>query len=73
MKKWISFPHLEGTASRQGHADLPAGTYERELGREGFFGPAAHLCHRHPPTGWSDWDGPLRAPARPLDSVNARA
>ncbi len=60
MKKWISFPHVEGTASRQAHADLPEGTYERELGREGFFGPAAHLYHRHPPTGWSDWEGPLR-------------
>ncbi len=73
MKKWISFPHVEGAASRQAHADLPEGTYERELGREGISGPADHLYHRHTPTDWSDWDGLLRPPARPLDSVNARA
>ncbi len=33
-------PRVEGVASRQAHTDLPDGTYERELGREGFFGPA---------------------------------
>jgi len=60
MRKWISFPRSEGAASHQAHADLPDATYERELGREGFFGPATHMYHRHPPTGWSDWEGPLR-------------
>ena len=60
MKHWISFPRVEGRASRQAHADLPEGTYERELGREGFFGPATQMYHSHPPTGWSGWDGPLR-------------
>jgi homogentisate 1,2-dioxygenase len=60
MKKWISFPRVEGRASRQAHADLPAGTFERELGREGFFGPATHMYHRHPPTGWTRFEGPLR-------------
>ena len=35
-RKWISFPRVEGEASRQAHADLPAGTYEGELGQEGF-------------------------------------
>jgi homogentisate 1,2-dioxygenase len=59
-RKWIQFPRVEGVASRQAHADLPAGTYEREVGKEGFFGPATHMYHRHPPTGWIDWDGPLR-------------
>ncbi|MGE3935328.1 MAG: homogentisate 1,2-dioxygenase [Rhodospirillaceae bacterium] len=67
MNKWISFPRVEGTSSRQAHADLPEGTYERELGREGFFGPATHMYHRHPPTGWSDWEGPLRP--RAFDTV----
>ncbi len=33
MKSWISFPRKEGAASRQAHADLPQGTYERELGK----------------------------------------
>jgi len=60
MKRWINFPRVEGLASRQAHCDLPEGTYERELGKEGFFGPASHMYHAHPPTGWSDWDGPLK-------------
>ena len=58
--KWISLHRVEGEASRQAHADLPDGTYEREFGKEGFFGPAAHLYHRNPPTGWIDWEGPLK-------------
>lgn len=60
MRKWISFPKSQGVSSKQAHADLPSGTYERELGREGFFGPATHMYHRHPPTGWSSVTGPLR-------------
>jgi homogentisate 1,2-dioxygenase len=74
MKKWISLPRLEGRTSRQAHADLPEGTYERELGREGFFGPATHMYHRRPPTGWSGFEGPLRPRAfdtNRLDSVAA--
>jgi homogentisate 1,2-dioxygenase len=59
-KNWIEFPRVEGETSRQAHADLPAGTYEREIGRDGFFGPAAHIYHRHPPTGWTSFEGPLR-------------
>src|SRR5262245_35274531 len=51
MPKWIQFPRIEGIASRQAHADLPPGTYEREIGRDGFYGPATHMYHRHPPTG----------------------
>ena len=54
------FPHPRGESSRQAHCDFPQGTYEREMGREGFFGPASHLHHKHPPTGWIDWEGPLR-------------
>ncbi|MBA3563137.1 MAG: homogentisate 1,2-dioxygenase [Gammaproteobacteria bacterium] len=60
MKKWISFPRVEGRASRQAHADLPEGTYERELGKEGFFGPATHMYHKRPPTGWTSFEGPLK-------------
>ena len=60
MRKYISVPQIEGQASRQAHADLPAGTYERELGKEGFFGPASHMIHPKPPTGWTSWEGPLR-------------
>jgi homogentisate 1,2-dioxygenase len=60
MRKWIAVPHVEGLASRQAHADLPPGTVERELGKEGFFGPASHMIHPRPPTGWTHWEGPLR-------------
>jgi len=59
-RKWIQIPHIEGLASRQAHADLPPGTVERELGKEGFFGPATQMIHPRPPTGWSAWEGPLR-------------
>ena len=60
MRGWIEFPRMEGETSRQAHADLPDGTFEREIGRDGFFGPAAHLYHRHPPTGWTSFEGPMR-------------
>lgn len=58
--RWISLPRVQGTVSRQAHADLPEGTYEREIGVEGFFGPATHMYHAHPPTSWSSFEGPLR-------------
>jgi len=60
MRKWIQIPHVEGLASRQAHADLPPGTVERELGKEGFFGPSTQMIHPRPPTDWTSWDGPLR-------------
>jgi homogentisate 1,2-dioxygenase len=71
MKRFISFPRVEGRASRQAHADLPEGTFEREISKEGFFGPAAHLYHRHPPTGWVDFEGPLRPHAFDLTKLAA--
>ena len=58
--QYIAFPRIEGRASRQAHCDLPDGTFERELGKEGFFGPATMMYHKHPPTGWTRWEGPLR-------------
>jgi homogentisate 1,2-dioxygenase len=66
---YIGFPRIEGRASRQAHADLPERTFERELGKEGFFGPATHMYHRHPPTGWLTWEGPLRPRAFDLTVV----
>ncbi|MBV8978895.1 MAG: homogentisate 1,2-dioxygenase [Alphaproteobacteria bacterium] len=66
-KNWIEFPRVEGKASRQAHTDLPEGTYEREIGRDGFFGPATHLYHKHPPTDWTGFEGPLRP--RAFDAV----
>jgi len=66
----ISFPRMEGKASRQAHAKFPKGTYEREMGREGFFGPATHMYHRNVPTGWTAWEGPLRPRAFDLTKLD---
>jgi homogentisate 1,2-dioxygenase len=71
MRNWISLPRIEGAASRQAHADLPAGTYERELGKEGFYGPSTQMYHRHPPTAWKSFEGPLRP--RAFDTARIRA
>jgi homogentisate 1,2-dioxygenase len=70
-RNWISFPLREGECSRQAHCDFPEGTYEREMGREGFFGPTAHLHHKHPPTGWIDWQGPLRPHAFNFNDISS--
>ena len=59
-RRWITLPRVEGEASRQAHADLPAGTFERELGKEGFYGPSTQMYHRHAPTAWQSFEGPLR-------------
>lgn len=71
MSHWIALPRIEGNASRQAHADLPSGSYERELGKEGFYGPATQMYHRHPPTGWTDVQGPLRP--RAFDTTRLEA
>jgi homogentisate 1,2-dioxygenase len=67
MKRWISHPKAEGVHSRQAHADLPEGTYEREMGKEGFFGPSCHFHHVHRPTDWSSFDGELQPRAFDLN------
>lgn len=59
-RNWISHSRVEGKASRQAHCDLPAGTFERELGREGFFGPVSHMYHPHAPTAWLRFEGELK-------------
>ena len=71
MKHYIRFPRADGTHSRQAHADLPAGTFEREMGKEGFFGPAAHFHHTHPPTAWDSFSGALNPHAYDLDRLPA--
>ncbi|MCC5995052.1 MAG: homogentisate 1,2-dioxygenase [Oceanicaulis sp.] len=70
-RKWIYASRTEGTASRQAHADMPEGTYEREMSKEGFFGPAAFLHHKRPPPGWSNFEGPLKPHAFDLNRLNA--
>jgi len=75
MRKWIEFPIVEGVCSRQAHADFPvqedgSKTYERELGKEGFFGPCTHMIHRSAPTAWTKWEGPLRPRAYDFNKWN---
>ena len=67
---WLPIRGAQGLHSRQAHADLPAGTYEREVSKEGFFGPAAFLYHQRPPTGWVSFEGPLRPRAFDLNRLN---
>ena len=69
-KTWIPVRGAQGQHSRQAHADLPEGAYEREMSKEGFFGPAAFLYHPRPPTGWSKFEGPLRPRAFDLNRLN---
>lgn len=71
MIRRIAFPQRKGVYSRQAHADLPEqGVYEREVSRDGFFGPATHFHHKHPPTGWSRWEGVLKPCAYNLLALN---
>ncbi len=71
MKRNIELPQSQGITSRQAHADLPDNTYERELGREGFFGPSTQMYHTHPPTGWIEYEGPLRPRAFDTTKLDA--
>jgi len=72
-RNWIPVRGAEGRHSRQAHADMPEGTYEREISKEGFFGPAAFIHHRRPPTGWVGFEGPLRPRAFDLNRLNEAA
>lgn len=67
--KWIPVRGAEGKHSKQAHADMPEATYEREMSKEGFFGPAAFFHHPNPPTGWSDFEGPLQPRAFDLTKL----
>lgn len=73
MKKPIQFPLQQGHSSHQAHCDLPAGCFEREIGREGFFGPVSHMYHSHRPTDWIDFQGPLRPHAFDLNELGSAA
>lgn len=69
-KRILAIPESEGIFSRQAHADVPAGTYEREVGRDGFFGAATHMYHRNMPTAFESVTGPIRPRAfSPLQSA----
>ncbi len=73
MKAEVPLAIVEGVASRQAHADLPEGTFEREISKDGFSGPSAQFYHRHAPTGWTAWEGPQRPRAFDLNRLGAAA
>jgi homogentisate 1,2-dioxygenase len=52
-----------------GHVRLPEGTYEREISKEGFFGPSAQFPSQHKPTDWVEFDGPIRPRALDLNKL----
>jgi len=72
MKKPFQFPVMQGKFSKQAHVDIPEGTYEEEIGREGFFGAATHLYHLNPPTEWVDIQGDCRPQAFDFNKLSAQ-
>lgn len=54
------FQYSQGTHTTQGHKGIPAGHYEEEQGRKGFFGPVSHLIKPMPSTRWTGIEGQLR-------------
>lgn len=47
----------KGIFTPQVHVDIPDGTFEDELGRQGFSGRVTHLYHSNAPTRWSSIEG----------------
>ncbi len=50
----------KGLTTTQAHVDVPAGLYEEEYARQGFFGRTSHLYRSQPPVGWTEIEGDLR-------------
>ncbi len=50
---FMNYYRKEGVVAERPHLNLPANTYEEEIGLDGFFGHVSHLYHCHPPTSWS--------------------
>jgi len=63
------FPLQKGTVTRQAHVNLPAGTFEEEFARNGFFGRTTHLYRKHPVTAWTRIEGPLRPHSYDLNQL----
>jgi len=64
------FPLRKGLVARQAHVDLPAGTFEEEFARQGFYGRTSHLYRRHPVTSWTRIEGPLRPHSYDLNRLD---
>ncbi len=52
--------YSQGKFTTQGHKGIPAGHFEEEQGRKGFFGPVSHLIKPQEPTRWNKIEGSLR-------------
>ncbi|MCB9506854.1 MAG: homogentisate 1,2-dioxygenase [Myxococcales bacterium] len=61
-----------GTCTRQAHVDIPDGTVEEEIGRNGFFGRVSHLYRANPPVGWTAIEGDCRPHALETAKLQAR-
>src|SRR5215470_10976493 len=59
-KVQMKIQYSKGKVPKQAHVAIPAGLYEEEHGRQGFFGPAIQFYHLHPPTDWKRIEGPLQ-------------
>lgn len=56
----MDIPWVRGRVARQAHVGVPDGTFEEEVGRQGFSGRYAHLYRTSSPTAWTRIEGPLR-------------
>ena len=57
----------KGRTARQAHVGIPAGLYEEEYGRDGFYGRYTHFYRTAPPVAWSRIEGNLRPRAFDLN------
>lgn len=54
------YQYSQGSNHKQGHKGIPAGQFEEEQGRKGFFGRVSHLLKSEAPTKWTNIQGPLK-------------
>lgn len=54
------YQYSQGKSHTQGHKNIPAGCYEEEHGRKGFYGPVSHVLKPEAPTRWTNINGPLK-------------
>jgi homogentisate 1,2-dioxygenase len=59
----MDIPYIKGLVAKQAHVAVPDGTFEEEVGRNGFFGKYAHLYRAHSPVGWTRIEGALKPQA----------
>jgi len=71
VKNWIRLPNSEGNCISTPDGGSGQKLYQREVGRSGFRGPSAQIYHKHPPAGWSTFEGPLRPRAFTLGKLAA--